>query len=321
MANPKVSVVVPTRDRQSRLVATVTGLAEQRDFDPGDYEVIVVDDGSSPPATTPVSADTSIDLIRLEGEGRSAARNRGARAGSGELIVFVDDDMQVATGFLAAHWQAHLDWPGSLQVGAVRLPESALRTPFGRFRQRLEDEGVPEEGGRTTEGNFATAQNMAIEKTLFERLGGFDPDLSVAEDQDLALRHSDLGGGIVFVPAAQAVHDDHDALDIETYCERAERYMAELVRFGARHPGLPDTIDRARVNGPARWGREPAALSTKKALKRAVLWRPSRGVILQIVSRLEQRDSEGPLLERLYRLLLGAHLQRGYRRGLRAARE
>jgi GT2 family glycosyltransferase len=231
--------------------------------------------------------------------------------------VFVDDDMQLSRTFLAAHWKAHLEWPETLQVGSIRLPDAALATPFGRFRQRLEDVEVPARPGPVESPNFCTAANMAVELGVFDALGGFDPSLSTGEDQDLALRHTGRGGRIVFVPSASAVHDD-DALSIADYSARAERYMEELVRFSARHPDWPDNVLRGRVNGPVRLGGEPASVTGRKLLKGALVQSPVRAGLLGVVSVLERLGPDSSLLDRLYRALLGAHLQRGYRRGLRS---
>src|SRR5262245_36564465 len=255
MAEPKLSVVVPTRNRPERLRRTLAALGDQQGLDGKEYELIVVDDGSIPPATlSEASGEATVTLVRLEGEERSVARNRGAECARGELIVFVDDDIRVSPTFLASHWDAHLNWPGALQVGSIQLPDVATATPFGAFRQRLEEEGVPDTSGPVAARNFCTAQHMAVEQSIFRALGGFDPALSVAEDQDLALRHSARGGGIVFVSSAAAIHDDDSALTLGSYGERAEFYMQELVRFGAQHPDWPENAERARVNGPVRWG-------------------------------------------------------------------
>jgi glycosyltransferase involved in cell wall biosynthesis len=319
MSNLKLSVIVPTRDRPEKLNSTLAALARQQDIDPRDYELIVVDDGSDPPVAIERGARARVaHLIRLDGDGRSVARNKGAEAAGGELLVFVDDDVLVSPGFLSAHWGARLDWPGALQVGATPLPETALAAPFGRFRQRLEDALVPDSAGPLQARRF-TAQNMAVERSVFRRLGGFDPELSVGEDQDLALRHTADGGPIVFVPQARGVHDDHDALDLESYCARGERYMAELVRLGARHPDWPGTVERALVNGPVRLGGEPASLTAKKLLKGVLMWAPMHAIGLGLVSLIEKLAPDSGLLDRLYRVHLGAHLQRGYRRGLRDA--
>ena len=122
------------------------------------------------------------------------------------------------------------------------------------------------------------------------------------------------------MPAARAIHND-SAVGLTGYCARAERYMEELVRFSARHPEWPDNLERARVNGPVRWRQEPIRLSAKKLVKTALMWRPIGAAALGLVSILERISPKSRLLDKLYRILLGAHLQRGYRRGLRSADE
>lgn len=320
MADLKVSVVVPTRDRHQKLQAVVRGLASQTDLDPADYELIVVDDGSNPPVEVPPDpSGPSISVHRLEGEERSVARNRGAQLASGELLVFLDDDMRIEPGFLREHWRAHATWPDALQFGPTPLPAAARDTPFGRFRQELEDQHGPSQPRPVETLRFATAQNMGIPRDVFVELDGFDPRLTVAEDRDLAVRHMGRERPIVFVPSAIAVHDDGDALDVASYCDRAERYMEELVRFGKRHPDLAETAARAEVNGPLRPGREPARLSVKKLLKSILMFPPIRVLALAAARMLERIAPRSRSLDKLYRTLLGAYLQRGYRRGLRSA--
>src|SRR5690349_7668061 len=118
MPDPKLSVIIPTRNRPKRLRAAVEALSRQDGFATEDYEVIVVDDGSDPPVElVPPTEGPSLTVERLEGEERSAARNRGAGVASGELLVFVDDDMRVEPRFLSEHWRVHREWPEALQFG------------------------------------------------------------------------------------------------------------------------------------------------------------------------------------------------------------
>src|SRR5213596_1988213 len=92
-SRPKISVIVPTHNRPERLEPTLRGLSRQDGFEAKDYELILVDDGSVPPATVDGLAGPKARVVRLEGEGPSAARNKGASAARGTLLVFVDDDM------------------------------------------------------------------------------------------------------------------------------------------------------------------------------------------------------------------------------------
>lgn len=308
----KASIIVATRNRPEKLALTLSSLARQTE-DAGGYEIIVVDDGSSPPA---VLNNPKLSLIRLEGVERSAARNAGASAAQGRLLLFVDDDVIVESDFLALHLAAHDEWTDALAVGAIRLPDEALSNPFGRFREKLEMQVAPLERGIVSKRNLCTAQNMSISRELFHKLGGFDPAIVSSEDQDFALRHTARGGRIVYLPAAVGIHND-SALDIRSYCRRSQWGMENMNAFCRRHPEWPDNIERERVNGPLRPGREPVAESARKLAKLCLTARPVLESLFLMASALERLAPNSRLLDRTYRLLLGAHIFRGHRRGIK----
>lgn len=314
MSHPKISIIIPTHNRPDALVETLAHLRQQ---DPAtDYEIIVVDDGSMPPVVlSENSLHPRCTLVRLAGVERSAARNAGAAIAEGELLIFIDDDIHVGREFLRAYLRAHDEWPEALLVGSIRLPPDALLNPFGRFRQRLEQHAGPRSPGLVRARNFCTAANMAIPRDLFQKLDGFEPALVSSEDQDLALRHTSRGGPIGFVPEAQATHQD-TALDIRRYCRRAEWGSEHMVLFCQRYPGWPDNIERKRVNGPVLWGIEPLWLSLRKMIKSALAPKPVLAILFCLALRLERWAPDSSLLDKLYRLLLGLHIFRGYRRGL-----
>ncbi|HET8677402.1 MAG TPA: glycosyltransferase [Blastocatellia bacterium] len=314
----KASIIVATRNRPVKLALTLSRLARQTE-DAGRYEIIVVDDGSSPPAVLPGDAaadNPRLNLIRLEGVERSAARNAGAAAAQGRMLLFVDDDVIVESDFLALHLAAHEEWPDALAVGAIRLPDEALMNPFGRFREKLEMQVAPPEHGPVSRRNLCTAQNMSISRDLFHKLGGFDPAIISSEDQDFALRHTAHGGQIVYLPEAIGIHND-SALDIRSYCRRSQWGMENMRAFCRRHPEWPDNIERERINGPVRPGREPLVASARKLAKLCITARPILGSLFLAASALERLAPNSRLLDRTYRLLLGAHILRGHRRGIK----
>ncbi len=309
----QLSVIIPTHNRHEKLTATIACLQGQtlaREM----YEIIVVDDGSVPPVLLP--ANTKCKLVRTEGIERSAARNAGAARAQGKLLVFVDDDVSVNTEFLASHLQAHHEWPQTLLVGKITLPDQSLKTPFGHFRQQLEQSGVPMKRGLTKMPNFCTAQNMSITYEQFQKLSGFEPGIVSSEDQDLALRFTDTGGQIGFVPEAEGLHFD-SALDIRNYCRRSEWGSENMIPFCRRYPDWPDNIERERVNGLIRWGQEPFIQSLRKLLKLIFAFRFIVALLFGLASLLERFAPQSKTLDRVYRLLLGAHILRGYRKGLR----
>jgi len=316
MNKVKASVIIPTHNRPDKLFDTLAGLKRQQ-LDAAAFEVVVVDDGSMPPVVISASdGGPKLRLERTEGLERSAARNRGAAIATGELLIFIDDDISVESDFVAAHLRAHSEWPDVLAVGAVRLPNEAMAEPFARFRQKLEQNAVPHNRGLTQAANFCTAANMSIAKDSFAQLGGFDPSISSSEDQDFALRHTAVGGRIAFVPEAEAVHRD-DALDIRSYCRRAEWGSFKMVPFCQRYPALPENIERDRLNGPMRLDREALLLSLRKLVKRILAAKPLVALGFAIASLLERLAPNGRVLDRVYRLLLGVHILRGYRKGLK----
>ena len=314
--SPRISVIVPTRDRPGIVAETVGGLRLQ-DSPADEHEIVVVDDGSSPRVDQPVvdPRGPRISVVRLEGKGRSAARNRGADVARGAVVLFVDDDISVGTGFVRAHLGAQEEWPGSLIVGAISLPASALDTPFGRFRQELERRGLPSGRGPVTAPNFCAAGNVSISRARFLELGGFDPMLRSSEDQDLALRHSAAGGQIIFLPEAEGIHRD-GAMDLASYCRRAEWGSENTIPFCRKHPAWTENIHRDRVNGWFQPFHEPVSSGLRKLAKAGMAAPSLLRVVLAIVPPIERAWPRSPVLGGIYRLVLGAHLLRGYRRGL-----
>lgn len=309
-----MSVIVPTRDRPTALRRALTGLVNQ-DLEPSTYEIIVADDGSEPPVTVlDAHVPPTIRVLRLPHGERSTARNAGAAQATGRILAFVDDDMLPDRGMLRAHISAQRAWPGSLTTGAIRLPEQVLQTPFGRFREELEGRDHPGRGGPVARPNFCTASNMSISRECFSRLGGFSPLIRSAEDQDLALRHFASGGVIVYAPDAKAVHDDPND-DLRAYCLRSEWGAEHMAPFCARHPNWPDNRNRFDVNGPIRLGSDSPRRVLKKAAKQVLSLRAPLSVLYGVTDLVAARWPSSRLLPPLYRLAIGIHLQRGFRRG------
>ena len=96
---PKVSVVLPTHNRPVLLAEALQSIADQT-F--ADWEAIVVDDASDPPAQLPAGNDDKICIVRhASSRGGPAAKNTGAREARGEVLAFLDDDDLYAPTYLA----------------------------------------------------------------------------------------------------------------------------------------------------------------------------------------------------------------------------
>lgn len=291
------SVIVPTHNRPNEIAETLQHLLGVRTET--DFEIVVVDDGSNPPLSL---SSPGVRLVRTPGIERSRARNLGAVFAAGDLLVFLDDDIAVSPDLVSTHQRSAVEFGDVLCVGRISLPGALCRSPFGRFRQLIENSSQARPRGFVGEKNFCTAANMSIRRGTFLALGGFDPAMLSGEDQDLALRFTALGKSIVFLPEADGLHRDHNA-DIASYCRRHEwgaRAMAPLLR---RYPDRADSKARLRFEKGF-------------ALRRVLSRRLILALLLRGVSTVERVHGSDRVLLPIYRLLLGLHLFRGFREGL-----
>jgi len=90
-----------------------------------------------------------------------------------------------------------------------------------------------------------------------------------------------------------------------------------MIPFCKRYPERSDNITRDRTNGPVRLGKEPVGESLRKIMKTVLGARPIREIIFSVALLLERVAPDSLLLDRIYRLLLGIYILRGYRQGLR----
>ena len=307
---PAASVIVPTHNRPGAIGDTLRHLVDSAHLSAA--EIVVVDDGGSPP----LSLETSerVRVVRTPGLERSRARNLGAQAARSPLVIFVDDDITVHADFVANHLRASREFGDVLSVGRISLTPEIRESRVGRFRSLIEEPSQERARGIVADENFATAANMSMRRESFLTLGGFDPAILSGEDQDLAMRWSARGGRIVFLPEAEVLH--RDAIDsISAYARRHEWgafAMAPLLRRYAHRPENLVRLDRGRPLGEARSIREALRLSTRHALST----RPSLGALARGISVLESLRVGDRALFPLYRILLGLHLFRGFQRGL-----
>lgn len=187
-----VSVIVPTKDRPQLLEKALHSVLGQtyRNF-----EVIVVDDGSSPPVVLEAAlvTDGRIRVLRMEvSRGPSAARNAGIEAARGAMITFLDDDDEFTPSRIENALSVLRD--SSDEVALVESGHS------GWLEDRLVYVHVPsrERDLRLSllkEPSVALPAIM-VKRSALEKVGLFDPALDRYEDWDLWLRMTDVYGAI-----------------------------------------------------------------------------------------------------------------------------
>ena len=191
-----ISVIIPSRDPDpDQLAAQLGALGAQRTE--CSYEVIVVDNGSSPPLDGIVPDQVGPAPVRVVraalGPGINVARCAGIRAAVADLLVFCDSDDIVGPTWLdAAHRELST---GDLVVGGPLRP---FFDEIGDVESAHPDLALAVVGGRP----FASGCNVGFTRGVLERTGGFDeswPPDSSAEDLDLSWRCADAGVEVRFV--------------------------------------------------------------------------------------------------------------------------
>ncbi len=218
-ATPRVSVIVPTRDHPRDLERCLSSLRERTTY--AAYEVLIADNGTTDPDALTVQEqaleDPRFRRLNLDGPFNfSLINNRAVDHTEGEVLVFLNNDTEVLSG----------DW-------LERMLGQALRPAIGAVGARLtypdgtvQHAGVAGIGPGPThafqglaahyphprlqlDGNWAavTAACLMLERTKFDRVGGFDKAFPVAyNDVDLCLHLAHSGFRNVLVARARLMH-------------------------------------------------------------------------------------------------------------------
>ena len=191
-----LSVVIPTRHRPDLLARCLDALAPgQQTLATKRYEVITSDDGE-PGRTMEAFVRERYSWVRwMPGPCRGspgANRNSGVRAARGKWLAFTDDDCIPEPGWLES-------FVVGLEDGA-RVCEGRI-TAGNHVLSNLAVAPVNETGG------FLWSSSFAIERALFEEIGGFDENFPLhLEDVDLRLRLADCGIVPRWTPEATVLH-------------------------------------------------------------------------------------------------------------------
>jgi glycosyltransferase involved in cell wall biosynthesis/SAM-dependent methyltransferase len=244
---PFVSIVVPTRNRATRLAHCLRSLREQR-YPKDRYEIVVVDDGSVD-ATAEIVERCAADqppLVRYvprPAGGVNAARNSGIAAATGDPICLVDDDQEMPPEWLPAIVDATLRYPEAGCVGGpVRL---RFEAPPPRIceMESWSWEWSFDLGPAEHVVEHVTGGNLAMRRWALEVNGHFDASLSgLGDDVEWVRRLTKAKIPSVYIPSAWLWHRRTRAdLRWTTLLRRRFRQGREWVtfaRFNGESPAL-----------------------------------------------------------------------------------
>ncbi len=240
-----ISVVVPTRNRARDAELCVRSiLANRRD----DFDLLVVDQSDrhdTQDALATFRDDSRFRYLRSPTRGVSSSRNAGIAATAGPIIAFTDDDCRVPVDWIACIKEIFDANPDAAVVfGRVTVPHDVDGSE--RYAAKFEPTT------RAYKNAFPSARipwgigaNMAIRRSVYEKLGGFDPLLGpgakypAAEEYDLTIRVLAAGMRVINAWEVCVLHlgvreDDVASALVRGYGVAIGAALAKHVRLGTK---------------------------------------------------------------------------------------
>lgn len=256
---PKVSLIIPTRDKIELLRMCVTSILERTTY--ADFELVVVDNQSSDAKAlaylTELEAVEHVRVLRYDAPfNYSAINNWAARQCDGVIIGLVNNDIEVISP----------DWLEEMVSQAMRADVGAVGAMLYYPDDTIQHAGVvlgvhgvaahlyagmprgyPGHGGRARVAQTMSAVTGAcllVRRALYEKLGGLDEALQVAfNDIDFCLRLRDAGYRNIWTPFAELYHHESASRGSEDTEEKKQRFAREVElmqqRWGAKLPFDP----------------------------------------------------------------------------------
>ena len=226
-----VSVIIPTFNCGQFIAECLRSVVQQTW---PDYEVIIVDDGSTdntPEIAGPFLEDHRFKYIRTENRGCSAARNVGIRSSHGEIIAFLDADDLWRSDKL----ERQLPLFQAPQIGVVY----SLSQPFGEnWPEGNTHPACPSRGSilpALMSHNVVPLSSALILRTCIDKVGAFDERRTRAEDYDLWLRTAAAGFEFDYVPEPLVRYRMGHASLSSDQMQKFENIHAVLSNFFASH--------------------------------------------------------------------------------------
>ncbi|MET0742288.1 MAG: glycosyltransferase family 2 protein [Microvirga sp.] len=243
---PRVSAIIPTRDRAEILSVTLDGLLTSTDYP--DIEVVIVDNDSREPETAALFAryrdDPRVRVVPVPGAFNfSDLSNRGAAAAAGPVLLFLNNDVEVLEPGWLGELVRHAVRPEIGAVGAKLLyPDRTIQhggivLGIGGVAGHSHL-GVPDADPGyfcrmviAHEVSAVTGACLAMRADVFEAVGGFDAEaLKVAfNDVDLCLKIRRAGYRIVWTPFAKLIHHESKSRGAEDTPEKRKRFEGEVL--------------------------------------------------------------------------------------------
>lgn len=282
------SVIIATYNRKE-LLSTCLRCLNAQDHPYSEFEVVVVDDGSTDGSIELIkawSAPYTLRSISAGHQGIGPARNLGVSAATGDIVIFIDDDAFAPPWFISEHLKSHREAAGPVFVAGPAIYISG--------RETIDNPPVTSLKIRTQAFlDFFAAPfvgvNVSCPREEFLRLGGFDTCFGKAygfQDVEMGVRLRLAGVGGVRNRRAYVLHHTSGTPTLELEMKKSRERGGSAVLFYKKHP-LPEVkalIHWQRLKWDSRlirWG-----LLCWATPERAAAWKQSGHLLYPVVRKM-----------------------------------
>ncbi len=238
---PRFSVIVPTYNRLPILRKCLAAM-EVQTLPSDDFEVIVIDDGSSDgtqEALKNYDPPFRFQYLRQTNSGTGAARRNGVARASGEYLLLMNDDTICNRDLLEQHLRTQIKYSSErwAVLGNFEYPAEARRRALTQYfcREPFMFPQVSMEAGCPYGYSHFITCNLSVRREAVVEAGSFDPIYKLSEDTELGIRLHEMGYRVLYHPDAHAFHD-HLPYPARNLIRRARVYGADYFYMFGRHP-------------------------------------------------------------------------------------
>jgi len=241
---PRVSIIIPTRDQASTLKKCLYSIFDKTDYP--NYEIIVLDNESCDAGTLEfldtLRKHARVRVERIEGAfNYSRLNNRGVELAQGSFVALVNNDVEVINGDWLSEMVsravrpevamvgARLWYPnGTMQHGGVILGAGGI-AGHAHVGLRRDDPGYFARAHLAQNVSAVTTACALVRREVYLQLGGFDENLAVTfNDIDFCLRLREAGYQIIWTPHAELIHHESASRGFDDSAPKQVRFLAEV---------------------------------------------------------------------------------------------
>jgi glycosyltransferase involved in cell wall biosynthesis len=187
---PQISFIIPAKNEAQYICGCISSIVQTVDKKTP-YEIIVVDNNSSD-RTVELANSFGATVVNNPAKGISRSRNIGSEKSCGAYLAFIDADC-----ILSPAWydvvQSHMIDKSIVAVGIRIAPDPKSATWVEKTVCRMNQRRGREIAPNILEVKWVGTSNLVVRREIFERVGGFDTSLQVAEDYDLCEKINKYG--------------------------------------------------------------------------------------------------------------------------------